>query len=96
MIETGQRGGGRAGGGPIRRCASCRAQRARGGMLRVVRRADGSVELSRGGHADGRSAYVCRAKECIERAAAGPPLARALRTPVPAAVLAELKAEEAA
>lgn len=96
MIKTEQRGKAGGEGGPVRRCASCRASRAREGMLRVVRRADGSVELSRGGHADGRSAYVCRAKECIERAAAGPPLARALRTSVPAAVLAELKAEEAA
>lgn len=96
MTKTETRKGAVGGGGPIRRCAACRVSRPRGEMLRVLRRADGSVGLSRGGHADGRSAYVCRAKECIERAAAGPPLARALRTEVPAAVLAELKAEEAA
>lgn len=80
-----------------RRCAACRAVKPRGGLIRVVRRAGGSVELAGAGHADGRSAYVCREAGCIALAA-GPrsPLQRALRAPVPAEVLTALQAEEIA
>ena len=81
---------------PERRCVSCRAARPRSELLRVLRRPDGAVALIRGGHADGRSAYICRERRCIAGAVEGPRLARALRAPIPAGVLAELEAEEAA
>ena len=86
----------RPGSGPERRCVSCRAGRPRSELLRVLRRPAGGVALIRGGHADGRSAYICRNRGCISAAVEGPRLERALRTPIPAAVLAELEAEEAA
>lgn len=81
--------------GPERRCVSCRTARPRSELLRVLRRPDGTVALIRGEHADGRSAYICRSRRCIAAAVGGPRLERALRTPIPAAVLAELEAEEA-
>lgn len=81
---------------PERRCTSCRAARPRSELLRVLRQPDGEVALIRGGHADGRSAYICRDRRCIAGAVEGPRLARALRTAIPAAVLAELEAEETA
>jgi predicted RNA-binding protein YlxR (DUF448 family) len=48
-------------------------------MLRLVRRADGRVDAD--GAADGRGAYVCAQRECLERALKPGRLAHAFRKP---------------
>jgi predicted RNA-binding protein YlxR (DUF448 family) len=48
-------------------------------MLRVVRAADGRVDVDTTGGAPGRGAYVHRADACIDAAIRGGGLARGLR-----------------
>jgi predicted RNA-binding protein YlxR (DUF448 family) len=51
---------------PMRRCAACGAQEAKGRLLRVVREPDGAVGLDTGGKRSGRGAYLCPNAACLE------------------------------
>jgi len=55
---------------PIRTCVVCRETSAKRDLLRVVRSPGegGQVAADRTGKANGRGAYVCATKECIEKA----------------------------
>jgi predicted RNA-binding protein YlxR (DUF448 family) len=80
-------------GGPIRRCAGCRARRPRSELIRVASGPDGTVSVDPRARMPGRGAYLCVARGCVEKAASSGRLARALhRTAVPEGLLAELRA----
>ena len=49
--------------------------------MRLVRAADGAVQVDEAGKAPGRGAYLCRARSCWARGAAGA-LTAALRTTI--------------
>ena len=68
------------GPGPVRTCVACRRRRPQRELIRVARRPDGRVLPDvLGSRAEGRGAYVCPDKECIERAVGSGRLNRALR-----------------
>jgi uncharacterized protein len=71
---------------------TCRTARPQRDLLRVVRAPDGTVTLDETGRRAGRGAYVCRDEACIAGATGRGLLARALVSPVPAAVASELAA----
>ena len=74
---------------PKRRCIVCGDSANKSDLLRVVRRAHGSIELSPNQH--GRGAYVHRNPRCLDAAAERPkPLARALRQTPPPHVLRQI------
>jgi predicted RNA-binding protein YlxR (DUF448 family) len=52
--------------GPRRTCIGCRQVRPQAGLIRLVRRVDGTVVSDPTGH--GRGAYVCPDPRCLERA----------------------------
>ena len=87
------RGGPRPKHVPQRMCVACRGHDAKRGLVRVVRRPDGSVGLDPGGRANGRGAYLCHRPACWERALKAGLLVRALnlRTELDAAAVAELR-----
>ena len=64
----------------MRTCVGCGAQMPKMQLLRIVRTQDGPV-LDASGRMPGRGAYVCNAS-CLEKAAKGGKLQRALRTAV--------------
>lgn len=75
-----------------RRCVVCGQSASNPGLLRIVRHADGGIEISP--TQSGRGAYVHRNPNCLQEAAAGPrPLARALRQAPPPAVLRQIDAQ---
>jgi predicted RNA-binding protein YlxR (DUF448 family) len=49
---------------PERTCVACRTPRPKRHLVRVVRTADGGVEVDRTGRKAGRGAYLCPAQEC--------------------------------
>ena len=65
---------------PQRTCVACRQVKAKRELVRVVRIADGSIEVDAGGRKAGRGAYLCRAQECWETGLKGNRLEYALRT----------------
>ena len=53
---------------PQRTCIGCRKVRPKAALLRLVRGADGRVDVDNSGAARGRGAYVCPDPECLGKA----------------------------
>ena len=65
---------------PQRTCVACRQVKAKRELIRLVRNADGSVEVDASGKKAGRGVYLCRIWECWEIGLKGGRLAHNLRT----------------
>jgi hypothetical protein len=64
---------------PIRTCISCGKKNFKNVLIRLVLNDDDEVKLDRRGTMPGRGAYVCRRKECIQRAMQARVLCKAFR-----------------
>ena len=78
---------------PMRMCVGCREMKEKRSLLRVVKSAEGAISLDRVGKAPGRGAYVCRSKECLQKAIKQRQLERALETRIDEAVFTQLMEE---
>ncbi|HOK53811.1 MAG TPA: YlxR family protein [Armatimonadota bacterium] len=76
---------------PIRTCIACRSSDDKKELLRIVRSADGTIEIDPTGKKPGRGAYVCRSTECVAAAVKRKGFERALRTAVPVELIDQLK-----
>ena len=71
---------------PMRMCVGCREMKEKRSLMRVVKSPEGAISFDRVGKAPGRGAYVCKSKECFERAVKQRQLERALETRIEEAV----------
>lgn len=78
--------------GPERRCVACRVRAERSKLLRVIRQIDGQVALWKHFKQMGRSAYVCKKVDCIEKTIKRQLLQRALNASLPLQVADDLHA----
>ena len=78
---------------PQRQCMGCRERKAKREMIRVVRCADGQVNLDFGGKMNGRGAYICPNSECLKKALRSKALDRSLEVTIPEEVIARLQKE---
>jgi predicted RNA-binding protein YlxR (DUF448 family) len=76
---------------PQRTCVVCRTVRPRRDLVRIVRTPEGAVMLDEKGKRNGRGAYLCRQRSCLEAALKQRQLERALKTPLTAEAEAELQ-----
>lgn len=53
---------------PQRTCVTCRQVKTKHELVRLVRTADGSVEVDISGKKNGRGAYLCHSRKCWETA----------------------------
>ena len=67
---------------PQRTCVACRTTGAKRGLVRVVRTGEGRVEVDETGKKPGRGAYLCRSRDCWEKALKGKALEYALKTAI--------------
>jgi predicted RNA-binding protein YlxR (DUF448 family) len=65
---------------PQRTCVACRKTDAKRGLIRLVRLADGGVEVDLTGKKSGRGAYLCQSQTCWENALKTGRLESALHT----------------
>lgn len=65
---------------PQRTCVACRAVKAKQELVRLVRTADGTVEVDTGGKKPGRGAYLCQSQECWKTGFKSGRLEHTLRT----------------
>ena len=77
---------------PQRTCVVCREPRDKRDLVRLVRTAEGRVQLDERGRMPGRGAYLCPDGACWEQALEGRALASALRTALSSDDLAALRA----
>ena len=65
---------------PQRTCVGCRKIRPKREMVRIVCTPNQGVKIDESGKASGRGAYLCREKQCWERALSEKRLEYALKT----------------
>lgn len=67
---------------PQRTCVACQQIKAKKDLLRVVRTPGGEIEIDDTGKKDGRGAYLCPTRECMDKALKGNKLEYTLRTSI--------------
>lgn len=78
---------------PMRRCVGCMEKYEKSELVRVLRTPDGDVKIDATGRANGRGAYLCRRRTCLEKALKNRGLERSLDMKIPESVMDELKKE---
>ena len=53
---------------PQRTCIGCNTQKLKKDLIRIVKDKDGNISIDRTGKMNGRGAYLCKNKECLEKA----------------------------
>ena len=77
----------------MRMCVGCREMKEKRSLLRIVKSPEGAISFDRVGKAPGRGAYICRSKECLDKAVRQRQLERALETKIEQAVFSQLMEE---
>jgi uncharacterized protein len=75
---------------PMRRCMGCNISKPKKELIRIVRMAGGGVSVDLTGKTNGRGAYVCRDRSCIQKAIKTKRLEKSLETAVPETIADEL------
>ena len=78
---------------PMRMCVGCREMQEKRSLLRIVKSPEGAISFDRVGKAPGRGAYICRSKDCLDKAVRQRQLERALETKIEQAVFSQLMEE---
>ena len=78
---------------PMRMCTGCREMKPKRELVRVVKQTDGAITLDFTGKLNGRGAYICKDKTCLERARKSNALSRAFETKVSEEIYAQLETE---
>lgn len=78
---------------PMRMCVGCREMKEKRSLLRIVKSPEGAISFDRVGKAPGRGAYICRSKDCLDKAVRQRQLERALETKIEQAVFSQLMEE---
>ena len=78
---------------PRRLCVACQSVGAKRELLRIVRSPEGQVSLDPVGKKPGRGVYVCKTKECLEKAIKEKRLEKGLRVPIDEATRQDLLRE---
>ncbi len=65
---------------PLRKCVGCGEMKEKKELVRILRTQEGEVIVDLTGRANGRGAYICPQKSCLESAVKSRGLERSLRT----------------
>lgn len=68
---------------PMRQCVGCGEMKSKREMMRVLKTAQGSIELDTTGRKNGRGAYLCMEKECLVKAGKNKGLERSFKMNIP-------------
>lgn len=78
---------------PVRKCVGCQEMKSKKEMIRVIRTAEGEFLLDATGKKNGRGAYICPDKECLEKAIKSKGLERSFKQAIPKEVYESLEKE---
>ena len=78
---------------PQRKCLGCNEMKDKKALLRVVRSPEGEVSLDLTGKKNGRGAYICRQKECLQKARKNKGLERSFKMSISPEVYDTLEKE---
>lgn len=52
----------------LRRCLGCNESKPKNELCRIVKTKDGEILIDKTGKLNGRGAYICKSKDCFEKA----------------------------
>lgn len=78
---------------PLRQCIGCGEMKSKKEMLRILRTAEGEICLDITGKKNGRGAYICTQRECLQKARRNKGLERSFKMSIPDEVYATLDKE---
>ena len=52
---------------PMRKCLGCLESKPKAQLIRIVKSQDGEIHVDKTGKKNGRGAYFCNSKECLEK-----------------------------
>lgn len=78
---------------PMRKCIGCQELKSKKEMIRILKTAEDEIVLDATGKKNGRGAYLCFSKTCLENAVKNKGLERSLKMPIPIDVYDSLKKE---
>lgn len=75
----------------MRTCIGCREQKPKKELIRVVKNKEEEIFIDLNGKANGRGAYLCKSKDCLEKAIKSKALNRAFSTEIDEETYEKLK-----
>ncbi len=77
---------------PMRMCTGCMEMKPKKELIRVVKNNEGEVSLDPVGKKPGRGAYICKNKECLEKAFKSKRLNKNLETNIDESIYEAMRA----
>lgn len=78
---------------PMRKCVGCQQMKNKKELLRVLKTSENEFELDAIGRKNGRGAYLCFSKECLQKAIQSKGLERSFKQSIPKEVYEKLEKE---
>lgn len=78
---------------PMRRCLGCFESKPKKELIRVVKSADGEISIDKTGKKNGRGAYICYNKECLEKAIKAKRIEKEFETSISDDIYAKLRSD---
>ncbi len=78
---------------PLRQCVGCGEMKGKKDMIRVLKSTENEFCLDSTGKKNGRGAYICKNKECLQKAIKNKGLERSFKMSIPAEVSRSLEEE---
>jgi len=78
---------------PMRKCVGCGEMKSKKEMIRVLKTSEDEFMLDATGKKNGRGAYLCCSKECLEKAVKSKGLERSFKQAIPKEVYEKLEKE---
>ena len=78
---------------PLRQCVGCGEMKGKRDMMRVLKTAENEICLDVTGKKNGRGAYVCKSRECLQKARKNKGLERSFKMSIPGEVYDTLEEE---
>lgn len=78
---------------PLRQCVGCGEMKGKKDMLRVLKTAENEICLDTTGKKNGRGAYICRSRECLQKTGRNKGLERSFKMSIPKEVYETLEKE---
>ncbi len=78
---------------PMRQCVGCGEMKNKKEIMRVLKPAEGPVVLDMPGKKNGRGAYLCMTRECLQKARKNKGLERSLKMTIPDELYENLERE---
>ena len=76
---------------PLRRCLGCFESKPKNELCRIVKTTEGEIVLDKTGKKNGRGAYICSNKECLEKAIKAKRLEKEFETKISNEIYDELR-----